>query len=109
MTLELLDGRIIAPLNVFDVLDAVEEYMGTDVRQFLEEYFTDGDPWESLPDDEKTKRLQEHHEDVMDAVEDLVLRAEYLVKRKPIDRKRALEVLNAIKKLIYRKDEYEDR
>ncbi len=109
MTLELLDGRIIAPLNVFDVLDAVEEYMGTDVRQFLEEYFTDGDPWESLPDDEKTKRLQEHHEDVMDAVEDLVLQAEYLVKRKPIDRKRALEVLNAIKKLIYRKDEYEDR
>ncbi len=109
MTLELLDGRIIAPLNVFDVLDAVEEYMGTDVRQFLEEYFTDGDPWESLPDDEKTKRLQEHHEDVMDAVEDLVLQAEYLVKRKPIDRKRALEALSAIKKLIYRKDEYEDR
>ena len=104
MTLELLDGTIIAPLNVFDVLDSVEEYMGADVRQFLEEYFTDGDPWESMPDDEKTKRLQEHYGDVMDAVEDLVLQAEYLVGRKPIERKKALETLSAIKKLIYRKD-----
>ncbi len=104
MTLELLDGTIIAPLNVFDVLDAVEEHMGADVRQFLEEYFTDGDPWESLPDDEKISRLQEYYEDVLEAIEDMVLKAEYLVQRKPIDRKKALELLSAIRKLIYRKD-----
>lgn len=104
MTLELLDGTIIAPLNVFDVLDTVEEHMGADVRQFLEEYFTDGDPWESLPDDEKISRLQEHYEDVLEAIEDMVLEAEYLVQRKPIDRKKALELLSAIRKLIYRKD-----
>lgn len=42
-TLELLDGSFITPLSVFDVLDTVEEYTGTDVRQYLESYFIDGE------------------------------------------------------------------
>ena len=31
MLLQLNDGNMIAPLSVFDVLDTVEEYLGTDV------------------------------------------------------------------------------
>ena len=40
--LELKDGSLITPVNVFDVLDVVEEHMGTDIRQYLEAYFADG-------------------------------------------------------------------
>lgn len=36
------DGSFIVPADVFDVLDAVEEYMGVDVRQYLELHFMDG-------------------------------------------------------------------
>lgn len=102
MTLELLDGTTIAPLNVFDVLDTVEEYLGTDVREFLEEYFTDGDPWESLPDDEKTRKLQDHYNDVFEALDDLVFKVDRVVQTKPINRKRAASLIAAIKNLIER-------
>ena len=36
--LEIKGGELLTPFNVFDVMDAVEDYMGTDIRQYLEEY-----------------------------------------------------------------------
>lgn len=39
MTLELKNGSIIVPRNIFDVFDVVEEHMGTDVRECLEAWF----------------------------------------------------------------------
>ena len=35
--LEIKGGELLTPFNVFDVMDAVEEYMGPDIRQDLEE------------------------------------------------------------------------
>ena len=34
--LEIKGGELLTPFNVFDVRDAVEDYMGTDIRQYLE-------------------------------------------------------------------------
>ena len=36
--LELTDGSLLIPMSLFDVLDVVEESVGTDVRQYLEEW-----------------------------------------------------------------------
>ena len=38
MTLELLDGSLISPTSLFDALDTVEEYCGTDLRQYMENF-----------------------------------------------------------------------
>ena len=36
--LELLDGNLITPRGLCDVLDVVEEYTGTEIRQYIEDY-----------------------------------------------------------------------
>lgn len=41
MTIELLDGSFVSPYSLFDALDTVEEYCGTEMRQYLESYFMD--------------------------------------------------------------------
>jgi len=66
-TLELLDGSYITPMSIFDVLDTVEEYAGTDVRQYLESYFIDGD--------EPVER-DEHLVEVLESIEDIVAELE---------------------------------
>ena len=39
--LELRDGEIVIPFNLYDMLDIVDDKMGTDARLYLEEYFND--------------------------------------------------------------------
>lgn len=38
--LELKDGETVIPFNLYDMLDIVDDKMGTDARLYLEEYFT---------------------------------------------------------------------
>ena len=60
MVIELKDGNIIVPASLFDALDAVEEQMGADIREYLETWFEDlGEPVE--PD--------EHYREVLETVE----------------------------------------
>ena len=55
MTLELKDGSIIVPRSIFDVFDVVEEYMGTDIREYLETWFEEpGGPVEADEQDRKS-------------------------------------------------------
>jgi len=100
MTLELLDGNMITPMDVFDVLDTVEEYLGTEVRQYLEDYLTDEDPWENLPESEKTDTLLEHYQSVLDGIEDVLSDADRLMRRNPVKRKQVIGDLEIIKKMI---------
>ena len=39
--LRLKDGKLIIPFDLDDVLEAVEEYAGDEVRQYLEENLSD--------------------------------------------------------------------
>ena len=41
--LEIKGGERLTPLNVLDVMEAVEDYMGTDIRQYLEEYLLEAE------------------------------------------------------------------
>ena len=62
-TLELPDGSYITPLSVFDALDVVEEYAGTDVRQYVESYFVDGE--EAVDMDERLVEVLEGIETIV--------------------------------------------
>ena len=95
MLLQLNDGNMIAPLSVFDVLETVEEYLGTEVRQYLEDYFSDENPRSDLPD-----ALLEHYQSVLGGIEDAVLEADILMHKNPIKRKRIIENLENIQKMI---------
>lgn len=71
MVLELLDGNLISPRSIFDVLDVVEESLGTDVRQYLEDYVEGGEPEEVSMD--------EHYVEVLENVADI---AEEILRQK---------------------------
>ena len=72
LVLELLDGNLITPLNIFDVLDVVEENLGTEVRQYLEDYFEDEDEPEEVS-------MDEHYKEVLETVGDI---AEEILRQK---------------------------
>ena len=67
MTLELRDGSFIVPQTIFDVLDIIEEELGTDVRQYLEGYFVDGE--EPVDKDEHLRAVLETLEGIVTDLE----------------------------------------
>lgn len=78
MTLELLDGSYVSPLNIFDALDAVEEYMGTEMRQYLEDYFLDG---------EEPIDREEHLVEVLESIDGIAMEMEQVLSRKQMKKK----------------------
>ena len=66
--LELTDGSLLIPMSLFDVLDVVEESVGTDVRQYLEEWL-ETEQFE-LSEDERFENLKDHYETVLSVIAD---------------------------------------
>lgn len=100
MLLELSDGNLIAPLSVFDVLETVEEYLGADVREYLENYFSDESPWSNLPEGDKASLLLEHYQEVLDGIDSLIAEADRLMRQNPVKRKKVMDDLDMVRKLI---------
>jgi len=59
-TLQLKNGDIVVPFGLMDALDAVEEYLGSDIREYLEDWFEE--PGETVEPDE-------HYKDVLETIE----------------------------------------
>ena len=57
-TIELKDGSILVPSCLSDVLDEIEEQMGTDIRQYLELFLEEG-VHPPLTTDEKLEAIYE--------------------------------------------------
>lgn len=100
MTLQLSDGNLIVPLSVFDVLDTVEEYLGTDVRQYLENYFSEESAWENLPEGEKVDLLLEHYQTVLDGIDETLSDVARLMHQNPVKRKKVIEDLEIVRRII---------
>ena len=66
--LELLDGNLITPRGLCDVLDVVEEYTGTEIRQYIENYLME-DPVEET-EDERFDALRDHYRQILFNVKD---------------------------------------
>lgn len=97
--LEIKRGELLTPFNVFDVMDAVEDYMGTDIRQYLEEYLegVESDA-EEITDDE----IADHYKQVLLNIRDETEEVLRLIEKPRMDRKAIRETLNLIVKMIGR-------
>ena len=78
MTLELIDGSYITPLSIFDALDTVEEYMGIEMRQYLESYFMDG---------EVPVSREDHLAEVLEGIEEIAMEMEQVLSQKQMKKK----------------------
>ena len=97
--LEIKGGELLTPINVFDVMDAVEDYMGTDIRQYLEEYLEDVESdSEEITDDE----ISDHYKQVLLNIRDETEEALKLLEKPRMDRKAIRNTLNLIVKMIGR-------
>ena len=97
--LEIKGGELLTLFNVFDVMDAVEDYMGTDIRQYLEEYLEDVESdAEEITDDEIT----DHYKQVLMNIRDETEEALKLMEKPRMDRKAIRNTLNLIVKMIGR-------
>lgn len=97
--LEIKGGELLTPLNVFDVMEAVEDYMGTDIRQYLEEYLEDAQNDASeITDDE----IADHYKQILMNIKDETENALKLTEKPRMDRSAIQEALNLIVKMIGR-------
>lgn len=97
--LEIKGGELLTPLNVFDVLEAVEDYMGTDIRQYLEEYLENAeDDASEITDDE----IADHYKQVLMNIKDETEEALKQTEKARMDRKAIREALTLIVKMIRR-------
>ncbi len=92
-TLGLLDGSYITPMSVFDVLDTVEEYTGTEVRQYLENYLVDG---------EEPVERDEHLVEVLESIEVIVTELERVNTQKQTRKKDIQYQLDRLRTTIRR-------
>ena len=93
--LEIKGGDLLSPMNIFDAMDAIEEYMGADIRQYLEEYLLE----EKM---EEEVRIDEHFQDVLENLQFKIREIEIAVSGKRTDRKAIFATVEAMKKMIKR-------
>ena len=86
--LELTDGSLLIPMSLFDVMDVVEESVGTDVRQYLEGWLEMEQI--ELTEDERFENLKDHYETVLSVIAD------------ELNQEDQQEALNRVKTIIRR-------
>lgn len=95
--LEMKSGELITPMNLYDVLEVVEDYLGTDIRQYLEEYIDNAEVAQAEDVD-----LDEHYRDVLENLEFKVREIEIAVSGKRTDRKGIVATTEVMRKMIDR-------
>lgn len=97
--LEIKGGELLTPINIFQVMDAVEEYMGTDVRQYLEEYLED-QVWE--PEEITDEEIVDHYRQVLLNIKDEAEAVMKLTEKSRMEKKAVRRMMELIIKMIGR-------
>ncbi len=87
MTLELIDGSLISPTSLFDALDTVEEYCGTDLRQYMENF---------LAGEDVPVEKDEHLLEVLESIEKVAEEIRRDTEQKRLSRKHIQENLGCL-------------
>ena len=87
MTLELIDGSLISPTSLFDALDTVEEYCGTDLRQYMELF---------LAGEDIHVEKDEHLLEVLESIEKIAEEIRRDTEQKRLSRKHIQENLGCL-------------
>ena len=96
--LQLRDGSHVVPLSIFDVLDAIADSMGTDVREYIEDYLEE--EYVEKTDEEWAEEIRDRYETVFQDLQLRLMEVRYLIARRK--NKEAEESMNAILKTIDR-------
>lgn len=98
--LELNDGNCITPLGLFDLMDYVEEYMGVEVRQYIEEKIMEGDDSGNWTEEEKYDHLKEHFLQVLHNIDDVIIDLEKKLEANRLDREGMRYHTSKIRKIV---------
>ena len=107
-SIELIDGSILTPFGIRDLLDAVEDYAGEELRREIEEYIDtnvqDIDDYEKEYDrmEQDNERLVDHQRSVLCNIRDEVDALDTLLQDTRLNRKRMQGAVKIIQQMIDR-------
>ena len=107
-SIELIDGSILTPFGIRDLLDAVEDYAGEELRRKIEEYIDtnieDIDDYEKEYDrmEQDNERLADHQRSVLCNIRDEVDALDTLLQDTRLNRKRMQGAVKIIQQMIDR-------
>ena len=107
-SIELIDGSILTPFGIRDLLDAVEDYAGEELRREIEEYIDtnvqDIDDYEKEYDrmEQDNERLADHQRSVLCNIRDEVDALDTLLQNTRLNRRRMQGAVRIIQQMINR-------
>lgn len=107
-SIELIDGSILTPFGIRNLLDAVEDYAGEELRREIEEYIDtnvqDIDDYEKEYDrmEQDNERLADHQRSVLCNIRDEVDALDTLLQDTRLNRKRMQGAVKIIQQMIDR-------
>lgn len=107
-SIELIDGSILTPFGIRDLLDAVEDYAGEELRREIEEYIDtnvqDIDDYEKEYDrmEQDNERLADHQRSILCNIRDEVDALDTLLQDTRLNRKRMQGAVKIIQQMIDR-------
>ena len=107
-SIALIDGSILTPFGIRDLLDAVEDYAGEELRREIEEYIDtnvqDIDDYEKEYDrmEQDNERLADHQRSVLCNIRDEVDALDTLLQDTRLNRKRMQGAVKIIQQMIDR-------
>ena len=106
--LRMKDGKLITPLELDDALEAVEEYAGDEVRQYLEENLSDTADLEKELDgmyrehEEELERLGDRQRALLNEIREEAESLGVLLDAPRLDRKKLKQTAENIWRMCYR-------
>ena len=106
--LKMKDGKLLAPFGIRDLLDAVQDYAGEELRREIEEYIETN--VQDIDDDEKkddrmeqeNERLADHQRSVLCDIRDEVDALDTLLQDTRLNRRRMQGAVRIIQQMINR-------
>ena len=106
--LKMKDGKLLTPFDIRDLLDAVEDYAGEELRREIEEYIDnnvqDIDDYEKEYDrmERDSERLADHYRGVLNNILDEVHALDILLHDTRLNRSRMQGTVKIIRQMIDR-------
>ena len=106
--LRMKDGKLITSFDLDDVLEAVEEYAGDEVRQYLEENLSDTADLEKELDgmyrehEEELERLGDRQRALLNEIREEAESLGVLLDAPRLDRKKLKQAAENIRRMCYR-------
>lgn len=106
--LKMKDGKLLTPFSIRDLLDAVEDYAGEELRREIEEYIDanveDIDDYEKEYDrmEQDNERLADHQRSVLCNIRDEVDALDTLLQDTRLNRRRMQGAVRIIQQMINR-------